>query len=68
MVVVVLEVEHGPDVDLRQNVVERAAQLVRHAALTTTGATVLDAAAVVHPGMTAPEYIATLRHLAKEPA
>lgn len=63
VVVVVLEVEHGPDADLRGSVVERAAQLARHSTITATGARVDEAAAVVYEGMTAAEYIATLRHL-----
>lgn len=63
MVVVVLEVEHAPGCDLRAGVVERAGQLARHSTLAATGARVGEAAAVVYEGMTAAEYIATLRHL-----
>lgn len=64
VVVVVLEVEHAPGCDLRAGVVERAGQLARHSTLTATGARVGEAAAVVYEGMTAAEYIATLRYLA----
>lgn len=63
VVVVVLEVEHAPGCDLRAGVVERVGQLARHSTITATGARVGDAAAVVYEGMTAAEYIATLRYL-----
>lgn len=63
VVVVVLEVEHAPGCDLRAGVVERVGQLARHSTITATGARVGESAAVVYEGMTAAEYIATLRYL-----